>query len=443
MAQVSDYTIANASGSAVRTDLNNVFAAIQSTNIGSSAPSGLAAGMLWIDNSATPWILNLYDGSDSIAIAKINISTNKVESVAATQEGGIVFNEASADVDFRVESNASAHMLFVDGGNNEVLIDASNSLTTADGTLHVHTNTAGSIAANSLADDLVVENNAHGGISILTPNSTHGYIMFGDQDSNSTGQIQYDHATPAWQYIFEGANRLYFSGTETVINEGGNDFDFRVEGDTLANVIFCEGSTSRICLGTATSTAGASGARVIVDSAIFPATDDARDLGHASFRWDDVYATNTTISSSDERIKQDISDSDLGYDFVKALKPRSYKLQSGSRTHYGMIAQEVAAACETLKKSTDDFAGYIKSPVIEGVVDDDGKPVMIDELDKNGNVVTSTDIRDGEMVEVTQKVQATTETGDHTYGLRYSEFIAPIISTLQTLIDKVEALENK
>ena len=108
-----------------------------------------------------------------------------------------------------------------------------------------------------------------------------------------------------------------------------------------------------------------------------------------------------------------------------------------------MIAQEVAAACETLKKSTDDFAGYIKSPVIEGVVDDDGKPVMIDELDKNGNVVTSTDIRDGEMVEVTQKVQATTETGEHTYGLRYSEFIAPIISTLQTLIDKVEALENK
>jgi hypothetical protein len=40
MAQVSDYSIANGTGSAVRTDLNNVFAAIQSLNSGSSDPSG-------------------------------------------------------------------------------------------------------------------------------------------------------------------------------------------------------------------------------------------------------------------------------------------------------------------------------------------------------------------------------------------------------------------
>ena len=40
MAQVSDYSIANGTGSDVRTDLNNVFAAIQSLNSGSADPSG-------------------------------------------------------------------------------------------------------------------------------------------------------------------------------------------------------------------------------------------------------------------------------------------------------------------------------------------------------------------------------------------------------------------
>ena len=40
MAQVSDYSIANGTGSAIRTDLNNVFAAIQSLNSGSADPSG-------------------------------------------------------------------------------------------------------------------------------------------------------------------------------------------------------------------------------------------------------------------------------------------------------------------------------------------------------------------------------------------------------------------
>ena len=39
---------------------------------------------------------------------------------ALTQDGGAVFNEDSADVDFRVESNGNTHMLFVDGGNNRV-----------------------------------------------------------------------------------------------------------------------------------------------------------------------------------------------------------------------------------------------------------------------------------------------------------------------------------
>lgn len=71
-----DYVIANASGSAVRTDLNNALGAIQTTNIGSSAPSALAAGQLWIDNSATPWVLKVYDGSDHITVGQINASTN-------------------------------------------------------------------------------------------------------------------------------------------------------------------------------------------------------------------------------------------------------------------------------------------------------------------------------------------------------------------------------
>jgi len=49
--------------------------------------------------------------------------------LGASQEGAITFNEGSADVDFRVESNGNANMLFVDGGNNAVVIghnDATN-----------------------------------------------------------------------------------------------------------------------------------------------------------------------------------------------------------------------------------------------------------------------------------------------------------------------------
>ena len=37
----------------------------------------------------------------------------------------VIINEDSDDVDFRVESNGNTHMLFVDGGNNEVGINTS------------------------------------------------------------------------------------------------------------------------------------------------------------------------------------------------------------------------------------------------------------------------------------------------------------------------------
>ena len=40
----------------------------------------------------------------------------------SSQEGAITFNEGSADVDFRVESNGRTHALFVDGGNNSVMV---------------------------------------------------------------------------------------------------------------------------------------------------------------------------------------------------------------------------------------------------------------------------------------------------------------------------------
>jgi len=43
-----------------------------------------------------------------------------------------VLNDNSIDLDFRVESNDSANMLFVDGGNNKVLIEAQNTATVSN-----------------------------------------------------------------------------------------------------------------------------------------------------------------------------------------------------------------------------------------------------------------------------------------------------------------------
>lgn len=148
-----DYVIANASGAAVRSDLNDALAAIVSNNSSGSAPSTTYAYQWWADTSNnrlkirnsgnTGWItlreldgtMLLEDGSAatpglafvddvntgifSSAADKINFSTGGTErlEIGSTE---VVFNDPGGNVDFRVESNAQTHMLFVDASSDRI-----------------------------------------------------------------------------------------------------------------------------------------------------------------------------------------------------------------------------------------------------------------------------------------------------------------------------------
>ena len=75
-----DYNIANQSFPSFRTDLNNALSAIQTTNSGTSRPTGATAGMLWLDTTnATNPTLKFYDGADDISLATINYTANTVD----------------------------------------------------------------------------------------------------------------------------------------------------------------------------------------------------------------------------------------------------------------------------------------------------------------------------------------------------------------------------
>lgn len=44
----------------------------RTTDIGSSRPADAQAGTMWIDNSATPWIMYVYDGTQDVAIGEVD-----------------------------------------------------------------------------------------------------------------------------------------------------------------------------------------------------------------------------------------------------------------------------------------------------------------------------------------------------------------------------------
>ena len=153
------------------------------------------------------------------------------------------------------------------------------------------------------------------------------------------------------------------------------------------------------------------------NDAVLPSTtttentrDNAISLGIASVRFDDAYITNGVTTGSDRNEKKNIEDSDLGLGFVNRLRPVSYKWieNKSDRTHYGLISQEVESLISDLDKENQDFAGITKTDISEG--------------------------QDG---------------SDYRYGLRYNEFISPMIKAIQelsaennSLKERIEALEN-
>ena len=115
---------------------------------------------------------------------------------ALTQDGGAVFNEDSADVDFRVESNGEANMLFVNGGDNTVLIGSSTSIanTAGTGALQVlgtgggdTTLTIGRFSANASPPTLAFtksRNATIGSNTIIQDGDNLGQIVFSASDGS-------------------------------------------------------------------------------------------------------------------------------------------------------------------------------------------------------------------------------------------------------------------
>jgi hypothetical protein len=148
-----DYVIANGTGAAVRSDLNNALAAIVSNNSSATEPTTTYAYMWWADTTAgqlklrnaadNAWVtiqeldgtMLMEDGTvgaPGLAFAsdldtgffrpaanRLGIATAGVKRVEfGTSE--VVFNESGADVNFRIEGDTNANLFFVDAGNDRI-----------------------------------------------------------------------------------------------------------------------------------------------------------------------------------------------------------------------------------------------------------------------------------------------------------------------------------
>jgi len=86
-----------------------------------------------------------------------------------------------------------------------------------------------------------------------------------------------------------------------------------------------------------------------------PASDNSLDLGTSSLRWDDVYATNGSIQTSDIRFKTNLKPLEYGLEEVMELEPVHYQWKDDTTEHkIGFVAQDVKEIIPEVVNVGDD-----------------------------------------------------------------------------------------
>ena len=140
----------------------------------------------------------------NVDVAGSNINRLSFNAVEA------VFNEGSADIDFRVESNGNANMFTINAGTDKVGIGDNPDL----GLLHVKSADTGASVSGD-ADELVIEN-SRAGMSFLSATDNYGIINFGDSGDNNIGQILYYHGDNSLSFVNNAQTGIKIDGSGAV-----------------------------------------------------------------------------------------------------------------------------------------------------------------------------------------------------------------------------------
>jgi hypothetical protein len=91
------------------------------------------------------------------------------------------------------------------------------------------------------------------------------------------------------------------------------------------------------------------------NASLVPETDDFDDIGSSINRWEDIYATNGTIQTSDRRSKKDITNLDYGLEEVMAIRPVTFRWKDKpqEKKKIGVIAQQIQPILSEVVKTHD------------------------------------------------------------------------------------------
>jgi len=239
----------------------------------------------------------------------------------------------------------------------------------------------GTFAADNNATELVFKTGASAAADTKMVITSGGNLLLGATAYEGSASSNASSA-------FLGANGFISANVTDdfglQVNRTGTDgalFNLRKNGADVGAI----NTTNSASVVSLTGTSSGGGIAVSKSNAnVFPARpagviDNTLDFGSSSYRWDDIFATNGTIQTSDRNEKQDIaaltSAEMLVAKRISALfktfrwKDKVAAKGDNARTHSGIIAQDVQAAFTAEGLDAGDYSLFISSTWWEHDVD--------------------------------------------------------------------------
>ena len=293
-------------------------------------------------NSSTgSGMLHQYRGSDGYSELQLNSTSTSGSNVLTIRDG--------SGVNSSLYNDGSAYF----GGNVGI------GETVPLGILHIKEGDSGVTSVSTDADQLVIENNAESGISILAPTNSASRIAFGDSDNNKIGQIYYNHTSNFMKFDVNNAERMRIDSSGRVLV-------------AVTSAIASSGAKIHV-------NAGSSGSLISETSLTTQVFHVHFRNGNGGVGGIETSGTSTAYAtSSDHRLKENVTADWDATTRLKQLNPVRFNfIADADTTVDGFLAHEVQSVVPEAITGTHNEVDDDGNPVYQGIDQSKLVPLLV------------------------------------------------------------------